>query len=201
VGKLERVFDFGPRPGDSEPEKQTKGGSPKGRLRIASAVNMIDTLTAKHTLVRRKLLADTVECYVEMASLGRIAYLASGMLSPFMSLPSSRAITSAQLWLLPDHLTKPELEEDRQVVVLEIEDRLRRRLVDWRWSTPNTYQFTAQLALAIARKLATGGPAAKLKGWLTPAQVLEPAILGKKLDGNAFRGCDSLDERQSARLL
>jgi hypothetical protein len=136
-----------------------------------------------------------------MGSLGRVAYQASGMLSPFMSLPLSRAITSVQLWLLPDRLTKPELEEDRQVVVLEVEDRFRRRVVDWRWSTPNTYQFTAQLALAIARKLATSGPAAKLRGWLTPAEVLEPAVVDKKLDGDAFQGCYPLDERQSAPLL
>ena len=62
VGKLERAFDFGPRPDGPEPAQQAgHGQSKQGRARIASAVNMIDTLTAKHTLVRKGLKADRIE--------------------------------------------------------------------------------------------------------------------------------------------
>jgi len=201
VGKLERAFDFGPRPGDSEPVKRTEDGRPKqGRLRIASAVNMIDTLTAKHTLVRNGLKADTIESYMEMGCLGRIAYQAGGRLSPFTSLPWVRAITAAQLSLLPDYLTQSELDQDPHVVVLEIEDRFRRRLVDWRWKAPNVYQFTAQLAVGIASTVA---PPRALKGWVTPAQALGtiPLRADKSLAGDTFRGCDGLEERQSEHLL
>jgi hypothetical protein len=200
VGKLERAFDFGLRPGDPEPAKQFKDGPTKqGCPRIASAVNMIDTLTAKHTLVRKGLKADRIESYMEMGSLGRIAYQVGGMLSPFTSLPWVRAITAAQLSFLPDYLTQPELDQDWHVVVLEVENKLRERLVDWRWRTPHVYQFTAQLALAIAGKVATNA----LKGWVTPALALGPVSLAadKSLAGDTFLGCDGLEERQYKPLL
>ena len=169
VGKLERAFDFGPRPDGPEPAQQAgHGQSKQGRARIASAVNMIDTLTAKHTLVRKGLKADRIELYLEMGALGRASYQAGALFSPFISFPWVQAIASAQLSLLPDHLTQSELNEERHDIVLEIEDELRRRVVDWRWRTPNVYQFTAQLAVAIARKVTTSSP----KGWVTPSEAL-----------------------------
>ncbi len=201
LGNLERTFDFGPRRGDHQGAKENKNGKPKqGRPRIASAVNMIDTMTAKHTLVRKGLKADTIESYVEMGSLGRIAYQAAGMLSPFTSQPFVRAVTGSSLNLLPKSLTQSELNEDQHVVVLEIEDRFRQRVVDWLWQVPNIYQFTAQLVVGITQKMAT---TRDLKGWLTPAQVLGPVSLAadKKLTDDTFRGCDALEERQSSPLL
>jgi short subunit dehydrogenase-like uncharacterized protein len=194
VGKLERAFDFGPRPHDPEPAQQAGYGALKqGRARIACAVNMIDTLTAKHTLVRKGLKADRIESYLEMGALGRISYQAGAVLSPFISSPWVQAIASAQLSLLPDQLTQSELNQDRHDIVLEIEDELRRRVVDWRWRTPNVYQFTAQLAVAIASKIATRS----LKGWVTPSEALG------QVNNNdpAFRGCDQIEERQSRPLL
>jgi short subunit dehydrogenase-like uncharacterized protein len=193
LGNLERTFDFGPRRGDPERVKQDKDGKAKrGRPRIASAVNMIDTLTAKHTLVRKDLRADTIESYVEMGSLGRIAYQAAGMLSPFTSLPLVRGITGGSLSLLPDALTQSELDEDPHVVVLEIEDRFRRRVVDWLWQVPNIYQFTAQVVIGIARKIASGGVADR--GWVTPAQALQATA-----DDDAIRDCKFLrNERTPA---
>ena len=80
--------------------------------------------------------------------------------------------------------------------MLEIEDELRRCVVDWRWRTPNVYQFTAQLAVAIARKVTTSSP----KGWVTPSEALgEDALLN--VNDFAFRGCDKIEERQSRPLL
>ncbi len=201
LGNLERTFDFGPRRGDHQGVKEDKNGKPKqGRPRIASAVNMVDTLTAKHTLVRRERKADTIESYVEMGSLGRNAYQAAGMLSPFTSQPFVRAITGSSLNLLPESLAPSEMDEDPHVVVLEIEDRFRKRVVDWLWQVPNIYQFTAQLVVGIARKMATAND---LKGWLTPAEVLGPVSLAadNKLTDEMFRGCDALEERQSGPLL
>ena len=197
VGKLERAFDFGPRPDHPEPAQQAGyGQSKQGRARIASAVNMIDTLTAKHTLVRKGLKADRIESYLEMGALGRASYQAGAVLSPFISFPWVQAIASAQLSLLPDQLTQSELNQERHDIVLEIEDELRRRVVDWRWRTPNVYQFTAQLAVAIARKVTTSS----LKGWVTPSEALGEGALDNERD-TAFRGCDPIEERQSTPLL
>jgi short subunit dehydrogenase-like uncharacterized protein len=201
LGNLERTFDFGPRRRGHEGVKGDKHGKPKqGRPRIASAVNMVDTLTAKHTLVRNGLKADTIESYVEMGSLGRIAYQAAGMLSPFTSLPFVRAVTGSPLSLLHDSLTQSELNEDEHVVVLEIEDKFRRRVVDWLWRVPNIYQFTAQVVVGIAQKIAT---TRDLKGWATPAQVLGPVSLDadNKLTDETFRGCELPEERQSSPIL
>ena len=200
LGNLERSFDFGPRRRGHGGVKDKDGKQKQGRPRIASAVNMVDTLTAKHTLVRNGLRADTIESYVEMGSLGRIAYQAAGMLSPFTSLPFVRAVTGSPLSLLPDSLTQSELNEDQHVVVLEIEDKFQRRVVDWLWQVPNIYQFTAQLVVGIAQKMATTHD---LKGWATPAQVLGPVSLDadNKLTDETFRGCELPEERQSSPLL
>ena len=199
VGKLERAFDFGLRPGDPEPVTSTeRGKSKKAPLRIASAVNMVDTLTAKHTLVRNGLRADTIESYMEMGSLSRIAYQVGGALSPFTSLPWVRALTAAQPQLLPDCLSQSEQDQDPSVVVIEIEDRFRTLLVDWRWKTPNVNQFTAQLVVGTARNVASCGAT----GWVTPAQALRPIELNSEFEvkGDEFQGCE-LEERQSVHLL
>jgi short subunit dehydrogenase-like uncharacterized protein len=195
VGKLERAFDFGPRPDGLEPTAEAKGPQPKqARLRIACAVNMIDTLTAKHTLVRRGLKADRIETYLEMGALGRISYQAGALLSPFISSPWGRAVTAAQLRLLPDQLTQSELKGDRHDIVLEIEDELRQRVVDWRWRTPNVYEFTAQLTVGVAAKITKSA----LMGWVTPAEALGEDSLTQD---PAFRECDKIEERQSTPLL
>jgi hypothetical protein len=121
------------------------------------------------------------------------------MLSPFTSLPLVRAITRSPLSLLPDSLTQSELK-DRHVVVLEIEDKFQRRVVDWLWQVPNIYQFTAQLVVGVAQKMAT---TSDLKGWSTPAQVLGPVSLDadNNLTDDAFQGCELPEERQSGLLL
>ena len=155
---------------------------------------MIDTLTAKHTVARRNLRMRNIESYIEMGSLSRIAYQIGGMLSPFASLPWARAMIGAQLSLLPESPAQSELDRQRHVVVLEIEDLYRRRLVDWRWETPNVYQFTAQLVVAVARAVAKG---VKEPGWVTPAAALGVTSLGQY----PFHGCSLPEERQSGRLL
>jgi saccharopine dehydrogenase (NAD+, L-lysine-forming) len=194
VGKIERMFDFGL---SSEPNEKLKKGdqsrSRGARLRIASAANLIDTLTAKNTIARRKLRASSIESYVEMGTLNRIAYQFAGMLSPFASLPLARAAIEVPLSLLPEGPTQQELTQQRHLVVLEIEDPYSRRLVDWRWETPDVYQFTAQLAVAAAFGVAAIRPNDKDNtGWVTPAHALR--LGGDDNFSEAVRGCDDLDK-------
>jgi len=43
-------------------------------------------------------------------------------------------------------------------VLLEVEDAWRTRLIDWRWETPDPYQLTAQIVIAVAATLARTKP-------------------------------------------
>jgi hypothetical protein len=66
-------------------------------------------------------------------------------------------------------------------VVLEIEDIYRRPLITLRLTTPNVYQLTAQVAVAVACEAARG---LRTPGWITPAQALE-ARVGSHEDAKA----------------
>jgi short subunit dehydrogenase-like uncharacterized protein len=182
VGKLERTFNFGHFGDDRElPGQRDRDQRNESQFRIASAVNMIDTLTARLNVARKQLSVQAIESYVEMGSLGRIAYQLGGMLSPLSALPWVRALVGAQLDLLPDGPSPQEIQRQRHVVVLEIEDMYRRRLIDWRWETPNVYQFTAQLVVAIACRVAHRAAEDKPMGWVTPADALGLEYLDENL--------------------
>jgi saccharopine dehydrogenase (NAD+, L-lysine-forming) len=128
VGRLERTFDFrGP-------------DGARRDLRIASAANLVDTLTARRTVARKKFSAKRIESYVEAGTVARMGYQLGSLLAPLAAIPVVRALTA------------------------------RTAVVDWWWETPNAYQFTAQVVVAIAGKIAADGAA----GWLTPGEVLQP---------------------------
>jgi short subunit dehydrogenase-like uncharacterized protein len=158
VGKLERRFNFGA----TTPTKIDD-------WRIASAASLVDTLAAKRTVERHKLMARTIESYVEAGRLARAGYQLGGWLAPLVANRAMRTLAQQPIQLLPAGPTKKEREAEPHLIVLEIEDHLHKTLIDWRWMTPNVYQFTAQLAVGVAVKLGTD---ALLKGFLTPAQVL-----------------------------
>lgn len=161
VGKLERTFDFGCLSKKKDDEEDC---SPK----IASAVNLIDTLTAQLRLLRHGMSANTIESYAQAGRARRMAYQVGRMMAALGTLPLLRALGRAQLSLLPGEPSEEELERWQNIVVLEIEDLYRTRVIDWRWQTPNVYQFTAQLAVAAARSIAPG----EKRGWVTPADAL-----------------------------
>ena len=80
VGKLERTFDFGYLANDrGQPKAGDRDQHAKGQPQIASAANMIDTLTARHSVSRKQLRVHTIESYVQMGSIGRIAYQLGGI--------------------------------------------------------------------------------------------------------------------------
>jgi short subunit dehydrogenase-like uncharacterized protein len=157
VGKLERSFDFGV-PGNAD-------------RRIASAASLVDTLAARRTLEARGRTAEAIESYLEAGLAGRIGYQLGAWLAPLAAIPALRAVAQQPLALLAPGPTERERGDEPHVVLLQIEDSRRSPIVDWCWETPNVYQFTAQLAVAVAAGLRGGGAQ---RGWLTPAQVLAP---------------------------
>ena len=149
IGRLERTFDFGDR---------DRG---ERRLAIASGANLIDTLVALCTVRRWKRTVRSIESYVETGTVGRIGYQVGGMLAMFSAFPVVRGAANASLGLLPAGPDEEERKATRHVVLLEIDDPFRQRLVDWRLETPNVYQWTAQVAVAVAMRCAGRGP----EGW------------------------------------
>ena len=159
-------------PADRPPRAHVRFRGPRRRgerrLAIASAANLIDTLVALCTVRRFKLTVRAIESYVEIGTVGRIGYQVGGMLAMFSAFPGVRGAANASLGFLP---VGPEVEErmaTRHVVLLEIEDPFRQRLVEWRLETPDVYQWTAQVAVAVAMRVTRPG----LKGWVTPSEVL-----------------------------
>lgn len=174
VGKLERSFDFG--------DWQRK----QANRRIASAASLVDTLAARLTLAWRRRQARSIESYVEAGFPARVAYQVGSALAPVLALPAVQAVTQQSVALLAAGPTQAERRDERHVVLLEIEDRFRSPLIEWRWETPNVYQFTAHLVAAVADELCN---ATDLVGWVSPSQALEPAKLVLDASDGPLRGC------------
>jgi short subunit dehydrogenase-like uncharacterized protein len=152
VGRIERTFEFGV-------------GAASAR-RIGSVVSLVDTLTARLTVRRENYFAAQIESYVEMNAVERAAYQASAAFAPLTSFPLVRNLIEPLEVIQPP--TPQEVDQLRHLIVLEIDDVLRTRIVDWRWDTPNVYRFTAQLAPEVALGVVELG----LRGWRTPAEAL-----------------------------
>jgi short subunit dehydrogenase-like uncharacterized protein len=181
VGKLERIFDF------------SHSASTQRDRRIASAASLVDTLTARLTVARHNLSPRTIESYVEMGPKRRAIYQLGASLAPIAALPAVSALAQRGLRLVPEGPTKEQRERENHIVLLEIDDAYSAPLIDWRWETPNVYQFTAQLAVAVATQVAKTRPI----GWLTPAQALARLQeLPLTSQVGPFRGCN-LDKRES----
>lgn len=159
VGKFERTFDFA----DADDRKADR--------RIATAASLVDTVAARATLKRRGQMVRSIASYVEAGDAARVAYQLGAFLAPLVAIPAVRTVAEQPVALLAEGPTRAERGRERHVVLLEIEDLFRSTVVDWRWETPNVYQFTAQLAAAVAAQLAGG---TGLKGWVTPSEVLGP---------------------------
>jgi short subunit dehydrogenase-like uncharacterized protein len=192
VGKLERTFDFcdyGRREQDVEL---------KPDLRIGSAVDLVDTLTARLTLERNKLSVNRIESYVETGTASRIGIQLGALFASVAQLPGVGAVARAQVDFLPPGPTEDELKTERHVVLLQIEDGFRTSVIDWRLDCPNVYQVTAQVATAVAAQLVStiAGPGKRLTGWRTPAEILGPVTLPLPGASRALRDC-RLDDRSA----
>ena len=173
VGKLERTFDFGANGAARKIEPR----------RIASAANLVDTLTARHTIERYEVTAHSIESYMEAGSVARFANQVGAIVAPLTTCKIVRAAARTPLALFPAGPTAEELASETHAVVLEIEDRFRQRLAAFRLETPNVYTLTAQLAVAVAQEVALKP---KSGGWRTPAEYLRPFGSSKN---EAWRGC------------
>lgn len=175
VGRLEQVFDFA---------AARHAGSAADR-RITSAVSLVDTLVARLTLQRRALFARRIESYVEAGFAARLGYQLGAMAAPVIAIPAVRALLQQPVALLPVGPDAHDRRVEPHTVVLQIEDVFRSRVIDWCWTTPNVYQFTAQLALGVALQIVDG----QWIGWLTPGQVLAPQAIHLTASQGALRDC------------
>jgi short subunit dehydrogenase-like uncharacterized protein len=186
VGKLERMVDFGVDDYTGAAPAQADTAT-RPRVRIASAVNLVDTLTARLTVRRSKWRAHTIESYAELGTLGRIAYQSGSWFTPFAAMQWVRDLTHAQVSLLPAGPSEGQRNAERHTVVLEIEDPCEVPRIVWRWHTTNPYDFTARVVVEVARRVAPGSSPC---GWLTPSEVLEPTLDDLTSEQRVyFRGC------------
>jgi len=189
VGRLERMIDFGVdtyKPGTAG----AAGGSEPPQARIASAVNLVDTLIARLTVKRSNILAHTIESYAELGTLGRLAYQAGTFFTPVAALPFVRDLTHAQVAILPPGPSESERDAERHTVVLEIEDPVHDPLVVWRWHTTNPYDFTARVVVNVAQAVAADSTKKAFTGWLTPSQLLRPKVADLTSSTGYLRGCE-----------
>jgi short subunit dehydrogenase-like uncharacterized protein len=180
VGKLERIFNFERRQEDG------KKVSDAGVYHVASAANLVDTLSLRHTVHREGMLAHAIESYVQIGAGGRVAYQFSGLLAPFVLIPWVRSLIQAQFTLLPEGPTATELERDRHAIVLEIEDVYRTRVINWLLETPNVYQLTAQFVVAIACRISNRVANGQPGGRVSPSDILD---LEDIQNDRSLRGC------------
>jgi hypothetical protein len=175
-GKLERTFDFGQFRSDG-------GGQRAGSHGIGSAVNLIDTLTARLTVSRNGLSSQTIESYARTGVAKRLALQLGSTFASLSSLPLVQAMTKMSLASMPEGPSTEALAQERNAVVLEIEDEYCTRLIDWRWEIPNVYQHTAQLVVGVSRNIANGDKI----GWVTPSDALSLNLVDFEKPKEALR--------------
>jgi hypothetical protein len=180
IGKLERTFKFCDG-GDGNGEGTRK----KRPVRIASAANLVDTLTARLTVARRNFSAHRIESYVEVGTVGRIGYQLGALLAPLAAIPAVRDLARVQIDALPDGPAPQDRKVETLTLVLEIEDLFQGTIIDWRWHTLNPYDFTAQVVVEVAKRVA----ASQLTGWLTSSEVLLPKKEDLTSADGYLRGC------------
>ena len=190
VGKLERSFDFGNYDRKSGPAAVAPAKRPD--LRIASAANLVDTLTARLTIDRRGFAVHRIESYVEAGTIARLGYQVGAFLAPFTAMRWTRDLVRLQLNLLPEGPTARDREAEGHAVILDIEDPFQERILDWLWHTPNPYDFTTRVVVETAKRVARS----ELSGWLTPSEVLQPSKQELTANDGHLRGC-RLDERRT----
>jgi short subunit dehydrogenase-like uncharacterized protein len=175
-GKLERTFDFG--------QFSSAGGEPRAtRHGIGSAVNLIDTLTARLTVSRHGLSSQTIESYARTGVAKRLAFQLGSTFASLSSLPLVQAMTKMSLASMPEGPSTEALDQERNAVVLEVEDAYCKRLIDWRWEIPNVYQHTAQLVVGVSRNIANGDKI----GWVTPSDALSLNLMDLEEPQGALR--------------
>jgi len=150
VGRLQRDFDFG-------------AGS-----RHCTALSWADVFTAWHTTG-----IPDIEVYVEADALAQSLYQTGAWLSLPLRLPAARRLMDWQARLWPEGPSRARRDAARRVIVAEVEDPWQQRLAA-RLYTPDGYDLTPPIALAIARRVLDGD---WRPGFRTPAGVYGPQLV------------------------
>jgi hypothetical protein len=192
VGQLERTFDY-----TVPPRRRESGPCAPDNVtgkRIASAANVLDTITARRTAERQAFISHRIESYAEVDETTRVVFQAAPLITPWAATSLAQDVVGLQLSALPNGPTPHERRTEDQVLVLEIEDRFQSRVVHWAWRTPNPYDFTARVALETAVKVVD----TTLVGWRTPAELLVPKTPEELSTNDGYlRGC-ALQRRPAA---
>jgi short subunit dehydrogenase-like uncharacterized protein len=191
VGSLERTFNFGGGcPRDCDQQKDCVcDPRQRARPRIASAANLIDTLTARVCLEGEPVGVQSIESYIEMPGSMRLGYQLGSFAAFSFQIPVLRELNRWQVDMLPDGPDKEERMKNSHRVVLQIDDVYREPLIDWCLLTGDPYELTARIALGVAED-----PARKGNGWQTPAAALKPLgfMLRDKQRSAVLTGCQWL---------
>jgi short subunit dehydrogenase-like uncharacterized protein len=165
VGQLERSFDFSV---DTAVPRQIER-----RRSIASAANLLDTLTAKNTLLSEAwgIPNPDIESYIEMRHALRLGYEFAAASATTLHLSVVRRLAELQLSLLPEGPSRDERLDNGQTVVLEVEDQFRTSIARWALALPDPYEVTARTVLDVAERLALP-ESEELFGFLTPSRVI-----------------------------
>ena len=120
IGKLERAFDFGPR--HRQRRRSIRDDATPSRPTIASAANIVDTLTAFQTATRHaKKEITAIDSYVEMPRPVRLAYQFGAASAVWFQLPPVQQIARFQLSQLPEGPDKEEREHAGESVLVQID--------------------------------------------------------------------------------
>jgi saccharopine dehydrogenase (NAD+, L-lysine-forming) len=155
VGRLERPFDFGAGPS------------------LSTAVSWADVLTAHRTTG-----IPDITVYAEADGLARLAYQSGAWLSLPLRSALARRLLARQARLWPEGPSAHRRGAARRVIVAELEDAWQQR-ISARLHTPDGYDLTPPIALAIARRVLAGE---HRPGLQTPAGLFGPGLV-LALDG------------------
>jgi len=164
IGQLVRTFEF-----------QTNG---KGATspRLCTALTLADAHTVGFTAARlwsppkeaKPVSVPNVETYVEASALEHATYEAAGNFSLALRSRPLKGMLDRALGAWPEGPSAEERAKYQQELVVELEDRFRRAVI-LRLVMPNSYDFTAQAALLVAKRVAGATP--PHVGFVSPAQA------------------------------
>ncbi len=172
VGRLERILTFQSPPHD-------RGRPPTVRRALGTAVSLLDTPVLWQTFSAANLEVARVASYIEMPGWQRLAYQV-GALACWLG-SSASAQRAAKFGGSADAGRIPHS------IALGVDGELDEPLIRWQLDVDDVHDFTAQVAVAIARAITSGKP--PRRGWLTPSASLGAASTPAADVLARFRGC------------
>jgi len=142
VGQLDRTFTF--------------GTGADARSAVCVGIRLPDLITAPYTSgdgTRPESGAPNIETYGEADTVKRFYYEVASTFALPLQLWPLKNILMRQVSMFPEGPSSNDREDTRQVVVVEAEDRYRSLVVTGQIRTPNSYDFTAWIAVVIAERL------------------------------------------------